>query len=189
MSRTKAVSAIGDIGRCPVEAVRFITFIVIVCLLPGGCGYRFSGGGSLPEGVERVAIRGLENRTGETGLENTLTNDLLYEFTRNNKAAVSDDDRADAVLSGTIVSLRTETVSRQSGSTAAQRRLIIRLRLQLIRNDSGRLLWRADNITANETYDVDPNSDTGTERNKQDAILLVSKRLAEDTYNRLSDDF
>ena len=40
------------------------------------CGYRFTGGGDLPENVRKISVAVFENRTQETGLETVVTNDL-----------------------------------------------------------------------------------------------------------------
>jgi hypothetical protein len=53
------------------------------------CGYRFVGSGSFPAGIKSVSIPILENRTSETGMENIITNDLIYEVTRDKKVALT----------------------------------------------------------------------------------------------------
>ena len=53
------------------------------------CGYRFAGGGSLPSGITSISVEMFENRTGETGVENIITNDLIYEFTRHEQVVVT----------------------------------------------------------------------------------------------------
>ena len=45
------------------------------------------------------------------------------------------------------------------------------------------------NISANEPYTVIDGDDIATDNNRQIAIEELSKRLAEDIYNRLTADF
>jgi hypothetical protein len=149
------------------------------------CGYRFPGGGNLPTGVEKVFIEIFENRTNETGLENIITRDLIYEFTRNKK--VTTRNEADAILSGVCESMRIETIARKDVLTAEERRVIITVDLQLTGSD-GRGIWSEKGMSGNEAYDVSANKQE-TERNRRVAITLISKRLSERVYSRLTDDF
>lgn len=162
-------------------------FLIIVLLVNSGCGYRFSGGGSLPGKIRNVRVAILDNRTTETGLENLVTNDLIYEFTRSGKARVTDSDNADATLSGTIRYLRIASVAHSSSSTAVERRVTVGVDLKLA-DTAGTVIWSIKDFSANETYDV-ASSKLDTEQNKQQALIQLSKRLAERVYNRMTEDF
>ena len=85
---------------------KYIWPVIVILLFFSACGYRFAGSGNLPGGIQTVAIEILENRTTETGLENTITNDLIYEFSRKGRRVQKDSKKADAVLTGVIVSER-----------------------------------------------------------------------------------
>ena len=87
------------------------------------CGYRFSGSGNLPSGVQTVFIEVLKNRTVETGYENTVTNDLIYEFTRNGRVVEKRRDNTDAILTGVIESEHVRTISRQGQLAPLERRV------------------------------------------------------------------
>ncbi len=154
-----------------------------------GCGYHFSGAGAYPAGVSRVFIPILENRSAETGVESTFTSDLIYEFTRNRKESLARDrSTADGILSGAIVSLAVENVSRSSVSTAVERRVTGILNLQLAAPD-GRVLWSSGNIVESQNFSVAAGDKALTDRNKSAAIADVSRKLAESAFNRLTDDF
>ncbi len=163
----------------------WIVFLCLLCLFFSACGYRFTGGGSLPAGVKSVYIAMLENRTSETGMESIFTNDLIYEFTKNSE--VASKDRADAYLSGIIKSMSIETISRRGTHTSLERRVKIVLDLKLTDTD-GKVIWVAKDISENEEYDV-MSDKLATEQNRRDAISALSKRLAEKVYNRLTEDF
>jgi len=161
----------------------FLLTAALILLL--SCGYRFSGSGSLPAGVQRVFISMLDNRTPETGLENTLTGDLRYEIIRYNRDAKPDE--ADAVLSGTVKSLWVETVSRSGLHSSLERRVTVSVDLKLT-NRNGRVVWSVAGLADNESYTVGSDSQA-TEFNKRRAISALSKRLAENIYYRLTEDF
>jgi outer membrane lipopolysaccharide assembly protein LptE/RlpB len=161
--------------------------LIFCCLAVAACGYRFTGGGDLPEGIRQISVTVLENRTGETGLENVLTNDLIYEFTRSGKATVTDREGADAVLSGVIQSVREDTVSRKGEQTALERRVTISVDLRLV-DPGGEVLWAVKGLSANETYDVESDK-LATEDNKQAALDTLSTRFAEKAFSSMTDDF
>ena len=165
---------------------RLIWVILIsAMLLLSACGYRFSGGGSLPAGIQRVFISVLDNRTPETGLENTLTGDLRYEFIRYNRNAKPDE--ADAVLSGTVKSLRVETISRSGEKSSLERRVTVFVDLKLT-DRNGRVVWSVEGLADNESYRVGSDNEA-TDIRKRAAVTVLSKRLAENIYYRLTEDF
>lgn len=154
--------------------------------LISGCGYRFSGGGTLPGDVKQVFVSMLENRTEETGIESVLTNDLIYEFSRSGTFAKG-KNQADAQLTGVIDAVTKGTISRISVSTAQERRVSLVISFRLTGKE-GKVIWSAKRMSENEAYLVEKDKET-TERNRRLAIERLSKRLAEKVYHRLTDNF
>lgn len=168
----------------------FAAFVVIAVLLVSvfsACGYHFAGSGQLPDGVHTIGVRMLTNRTAESGLETEVTNALIDELTRRRQDLVVDVDHADAVLSGTIDSLATETLSRSGLLTATERRLVITASL-VLKDRQGEILWQRSRLSAEQAYAV-TNDAAQSERNRQRAIVDAARRLAEYTYERLTDTF
>ena len=168
------------------RAIGLVGFLAVTLT---ACGYHFAGSGGVPAGVSRVFIPILENRSAETGAESIFTNDLIYEFTRNRKESLAQDrSSADGILTGTIVSISVENISRSTISTAVERRVtgILNLRLE---SPAGRILWSSGNIVERQAYSVVDGNKTATDRNKSDAIAVVSEKLAESAFSRLTDDF
>jgi len=161
--------------------------ILVLWVVFSACGYRFAGSGSFPAGIKTISINIFENRTAETGLENVVTNDLIYEVTRSRATALVHKDKAEANLSGVIVSTQTGAISHSSVDTSIERRVTVILNLKLT-DTSGITLWFADGVAESEAYVVE-NDKQGTEKNRQDAIAKASQRLAEKIYNRLTEDF
>lgn len=164
-----------------------VWIILVVWVVFSACGYRFAGSGNFPAGVKTISITIFENRTAETGLENTVTNDLIYEVTRSRGAALMRKDKAEANLSGVIVSTQTGSISRSSVDISIERRVTLTLNLKLT-NTSGITIWSVNGVAESEAYVVEDDKQ-GTEQNRQDAIARASKRLAESIYNRLTEDF
>jgi len=151
------------------------------------CGYGLTGSGDFPFNIEHLAVENLQNRTSETGLENTMTSDLTYELTRSGKVRITSKSMADGIMSGAITSVTETTISRRGTITANARRVQLFLSLQL-EDMEGNILWTADNLTDFETYEV---SDDGalTEVNQRRALEVLTRRLAERVVNRLTEDF
>ncbi len=161
--------------------------ILALVLLGAGCGYRFAGSGSFPAGVKKIHIALFGNRTTETGIEKDFTDDLTDEFIRRNEAALATDpEEADAVLTGVIGAMTVETISRTDASTSDERRVTLTVSMTLT-GAKGRILWTSV-ISENEAYSVASDRFT-TDQNRREAIKLLSTRLAEKAYNRLTVDF
>ncbi|GAB6908046.1 hypothetical protein JCM12296A_38850 [Desulfosarcina cetonica] len=159
-------------------------------VLVTACGYHFAGSGSFPGGATRIFIPMLENRTSEIGVESRFTNNLIYEFIRNRKSALAKSRAsADAILSGTIVSISVENISRSTISNAIERRVTAVLSLRLVSTTDGRTLWASGNLSERQAYTVASGSKAATDQNKSEAIAEVSRKLAESAYSLLTDNF
>ena len=117
----------------------------------------------------------------QMGLEVTLTNALVNEFIQHRKGMVVNAAQAQSLLSGTIVSMETNVVSRNSDRIISQREVVITLSLTL-KNKSGDIIWRDSNLRAKQSYSVSDDA-LATEANRRGAIERVVQRLAEDAYN------
>lgn len=152
------------------------------------CGYRFSGLGGFPDNVEKIFVEILENRTSKAGIERIVTNQLVFEFTRQReKSLVNDPQDADATLKGVIQSISTRTISRVRTEVANEREVTMTLDLRLIKHN-GKVIWVAKGLSGSQAYDV---SDLKLEndRNEDLAIARLSERISERVFSRLTDDF
>jgi len=166
--------------------VLFYTLILLAGLV--GCGYHFKGMGlQAPEGVQTIIIPMMENKTTRPGIETFFTGDLTYEFTRSKILQVVKKETADSVLSGTIVSLKTETVTQTADFQSDERRATITLSLVFKRKD-GKVLWANKALSDNEIYTVSDDRST-TDQNEREAIETISERMADKIHNRILEDF
>ncbi len=151
------------------------------------CGYSFRGSGNFPEGIKSLFIKILKNRTSETGAENIFTNDLIYEVTSHGNVVLAGEGSADGILSGVIKSMRIDAISHRDTYSSLERRVIISIDLKLT-DQTGRVIWSAKDISANKDYIVSSDKQI-TEKHRREAIITLSKKLAEKVYNRLTDNF
>ena len=160
---------------------------LLIGLVFAACGYRFVGGGSFPSGIRAVFVEVFENRTAETGVENILTNELIYEISRGVNTYLAAKDSAEGILSGNITSISTETVSWRGQNTAVERRLTARINIKLT-DPAGKVVWARESVSGTETYPVDEDKQI-TEENKREALTVLFTRLAEGVNNQLTSDF
>jgi len=161
--------------------------IILLWSLFLACGYRFAGSGSFPFGIKTISVKMFENRSAETGVENVITNDLIYEFTRHEQVVLVGADMADAILTGVVKSISERTISHKGEYTSDERRVTLKLDLQL-KDKSGGVIWSAKDVSDNEAYKV-LSEKQATEQLKKVAIETLSKRLSEKIFNSLTVDF
>ena len=162
---------------------------IAVCLVPFiSCSYRFADNEALPQGIERLFIQLLDNKTTEPGIDVVVTNELKNEFIRKHRGVLVDRETAEAVLSGAVVGIRTETVARRGALTALERGVSMTIDLKLKTSGNERI-WFARGITRNDTYSVVSGDKETTEQNKRKALKDLAERIAEISFYRLTDDF
>ena len=165
-----------------------IVIIILIIVLCGACGYRFAEEGGFPGDTERLFVKVLENQTQETGVENIVTAALLSELTlRKTDELASGIDDADVVLSGVVNLVTISTISVSKPDVADERRVNVTVDLKLTQKD-GSIVWTAKGLSDFEEYLVDTDTER-TDANRRNAIRVLSKRIAEKTVNRFSDDF
>ena len=166
-----------------------VGLLVLIFGMATACGYRFAGSGAFPDDVEYIFVEVIENRTSKIGVERIVTNQLIFEFSRQRESSlVSELDKADAVIKGSINSVRTQTISRLDTEVANEREVVMTVDLRLIKKDGGAVIWAANGLSDREAYDVDDDK-IQTDRNEEAAIRRLSERLSERIFNRLTDDF
>ena len=167
---------------------KFSAIILLIAVLCGACGYRFAEEGGFPGDTERLFVKVLENKTQETGVESIVTEALLNELTlRKTNELASGFDDADVILSGVVDLVTFITISHREPDVADERRVNVTVDLKLTQKD-GSIVWTAKGLSDFEEYLVDTDTER-TDANRRNAIRVLSKRIAEKTVNRFSDDF
>lgn len=163
----------------------FILCATLIVLATGSCGYRFAGGGRLPEGIRTLSVGVFENQTNETGLEHLISNEVIHQFTRFGTVRLTDRDGAEAFLAGRIQSAGISTIAHKTPNVAAERRIRVVV-IPTLTAPNGRILWSGGAIADDETFFVGGNR-VQTEQNKKSALATLSKRIAERIYYQMTD--
>ena len=162
--------------------------VLVVAIGPLACGYQFAGTGRFPGDVRRIFVPVLNDRTGEVGIEARFTNDLIYEFARRGDAIAPNRNQADAVLVGEITTIGVKSISRRDLLTAQERRVAVSVDFWL-RSNEGTLLWAARGLSHSEVYSIVEDDKPATLANRRQALGIISKRIAEMVYSRLTERF
>jgi len=173
------------------KAIGWVLRVVIImaCLVSvTACGYRFAGSGGPPQGVEKLFIELIENKTTESGVDILITNGLKNEFIQKYRGVLVDREVATAVLSGAVVGIRTETVARRGALTSLERRVYMTIDLTMKSSHRERI-WFTKGITTSDTFTVVSGDKEATEQNKRITLQDLARRIAEISFNRLTDDF
>lgn len=173
---------------------RVLNFITRFALMSVGiwglvaCGYHFQTAGVIPAGLEPIFVEVFQNRTNQAGLETTVTNAIAFEFVKRNDASLA-HNAADAsvIMKGVIQSVELQTVSTRGRDVAGERQVTMRIDVQLVAAD-GKVKWAAKNLSGQESYAVSNDKFLNDERQRA-ALGLVSTRIAERVYDRLTDNF
>jgi len=169
-----------------ITGIIWLSTVISITLI--SCGYRFPGTGAFPEGVNHIFVEVLENKTSESGIENTVTRNLIDEFILREKGSlVGNIDDADSILSGVVARIAFHTIVSRGKDSARERRVTVWISLKLSDLD-GNVIWAAKNLSENQAYNVVDDKNE-TELNKRAAIDLASQRIAERALNRLTDGF
>lgn len=110
---------------------RFVRNVVsaLAVLASGACVYGFSGGGGLPEHIDRVSVPPIQNETVRLVLTEQVTQGLLDAVRGRLGAQVAAEQTADAVIRIRLTRFDRETVSfegrRGAGAQVFQRRVSI----------------------------------------------------------------
>jgi hypothetical protein len=132
--------------------VRGVT--ALLCLVLAGCGYHLAGEKvSLPDDVHSLSVGHIDNRSREHGLDKTLALALEREvFIRRHFHMEEDPAGGDAVLSGTIRTVRVQPVAFDSNDQAVQFQIAVVLDLTLTRHSDGQVLWQVHGLRESDEY-------------------------------------
>ncbi len=154
-----------------------------VCLLALGCGYRFTASGAgFPQGIQKVFVPVVLNRTTEPGLEGIFTEALREQLARGGHLGA---EGSEGRLEGELLAVGAGVAQLAPGTAGALTyRVSATLRVRLFRD--GTLLAQTD-VGGTEDYLPALRADViTTEANRQAALRRLASALAADAVARLS---
>jgi len=167
---------------------RMFSLLLILCWL-AGCGYHLPSvaGQSGQAAVKTLNIPIFANKTFKTNLEAQLVNSLVDEFSlRRNYRVISGQD-ADLTLSGTVLSYGITAISYTAADTVREYRATVTAEAVLRQTNTQKVLWKGI-VSWSQDYPV--NEVIALQQNSEEAAIReISRRLAQQIYLRVVDDF
>jgi hypothetical protein len=122
-----------------------------------GCFWKYSlHGGGLPPHIKNVAVVPFENQTPSSDLQRELAEGLRKAFSSRLGLREAAEERASAIIRGTIVQYETDVPvafsSNPAQATSARRRLSLRVDVEIYDQVQGRVLWSRKGISAEGDY-------------------------------------
>lgn len=168
--------------------MRYLAAFILV-LFVAGCGYHVPGATDTWIGGDAriVYVELFDNRTAEPYLENFLADALVAELSRSRVIELTENPAsADVILTGTVSEFNSSALAYGSDDSITDYQATMKIEASL-KQASGELLWK-QKLSRSEDYlaAVDKNLQLEGERL---AAREVSKRIAEDIYTQLLNNF
>ncbi|MBF0468207.1 MAG: hypothetical protein HQK61_04890 [Desulfamplus sp.] len=181
--------------------------VLILFSLFSSCGYALQGGGKLTGSVETVSVLVFKNKSAQTGAETLFANALVQELMRNstvkvvnykdeeienhkksaNSKKIPDNDIADALIYGTIVSISFNALARTPEDSVYKRGVNAVINLEM-KSRSGEILFAVDGFTESESYAVS-NYNLTDEAVLNSTLKKLAVRLSKRLVSQMTDDF
>jgi hypothetical protein len=130
---------------------------VVVLLLLSSCGYHVGGKADLlPKTIHTIAIPPFATTSSSYKLVDSMPRAIGNEFlTRTRFRIVNEESRADAVLSGNILSARAyPNVSDPNTGRSISLRVVVVLSVKLVDSHTGQVLFSRSDFTFRQDYEA-----------------------------------
>ncbi|MFI5310185.1 MAG: LptE family protein [Gemmatimonadales bacterium] len=118
-----------------------LAFAALTCAASTACIYGFAGGG-LPPGIKTVAVLPFENETPAPELQRELAEELRKALSSRLGLREASEEKASAVVRGTIVRYETDVPEAFSANpaqaTSARRRLQVVVKVEILNQLTGK---------------------------------------------------
>ncbi|MBF0234366.1 MAG: hypothetical protein HQK62_00590 [Desulfamplus sp.] len=169
--------------------------VVILFSLLFSCGYTLQGGGKLPGNIETVSVAVFKNKSAQVGAETLFANALIQELMRNSTVRVIDhkseesqnNNDADALIYGTIVSVSFNALARTSEDSVYKRGVSAVIDLEM-KSSAGEILFAVNGFTESESYAV-ANDNATDEAILNSTIEKIASRLSRRLVGQMTDSF
>lgn len=132
--------------------------LVATVVFSAGCGYHLGGQGDLiPKNVKTIAIPTFSNGAVRAQVNSLLTANVVREFhARTHYTIVSDPQKADAVLNGSIVNLAVlgGTTTDPVTNRATSSQLIMTVAFTLTDRHTGKTIYQRGAYEFREPYEI-----------------------------------
>jgi hypothetical protein len=155
--------------------LRAASLIVLAVLLPACAHYSTSATGGA--GVQTVAVPLFENKSLEPEIHQALTDSLIKALVADGALRVVEEDRADAVLRGTIVDVREEPFTYQDQAEQYQIVVFVDVTYQTIENKT--VLWEEKRLRGYGIYSATERREEARSTGLDAAFGMLTKDIVD----------
>ena len=135
---------------------RRILAVAVLGVLPA-CGIRYGfSEGAFPSHVRTMAVLPFDNKTSSSELQNEIFDNMRKKLQERLGVRDAPQDRADALVRGTIVSYDVDVPVAYSAdprqAVTARRKLQITVDVEIVDQTNGRTLWQKKSLRAEGEY-------------------------------------
>jgi len=156
-------------------------------LLINAC-WLYSFKGTLPPDIKSIAIPIFEDRTAEFNIQQTVTDKIRLGFIKENLLKLVDEQSANSVLYGTILSIDDKplvfTENSSSGESVTEYRVTIKIEIEWYDKVNDRSIFKKQFIGYSE---YDPTGATTSTR--EGALSKALSQITEDIMNAILADW
>jgi hypothetical protein len=159
--------------------ITLVVGLAAVALSLSACGYRLRGTGTfLPAYIKTVSVPMFRNLTTRFQLDLKLTQAVIDEIVSRGKVGVvTDNSKADALLSGEIMTFNVAPIGFTPGKATADRfNIIVVAKIVLRDNIQKKIIFANPAYTYQEEYEVPEGSDF--ESQESDALDKIAEKFA-----------
>lgn len=164
-------------------------FILLIEL--NSCGYHLSGRGSyLPTYIKKVAIPIFKNNTQRYELEQRITQAVINTMIKRGKYQIlTDEQEADAVLTGEIINFNYIPVQFNPDGSAIKYEIIITSRVTFKDKQKNKIIFENPSFTFRSQYDIPEGADITYFDKETTALDEISKNFAETLISAILEAF
>ena len=161
-----------------------LSFLLLI-----GCGYGFAPQGEhIDKRISNVYVEPFGNKTAEPEVENYIRTAFIDQIIQGKRfKTVPTIEQADAIISGSVLSLTTATLSYRNNVLAAEERMYVTLEISFRDKESGKIIWSSRNVVGTTDYKLQ--DDVNPRPARRAAMTKLAKDTVENAYNLMMSDF
>ena len=174
------------------------SYIFISAIFLQSCGF-YSMAGSIPPHIKNIAIPLVENQTAEFAMAETVTDNLVSKFTKENILRVTSEKNADSMLNGIIMKVDDGPYTFSKEEAVTEYRFTVSMKLEWVDMVNDKVLltkqytgWGAYGLSGDISADgIDNDGDGAIDGDDIDEIgdprefatKVAVEKIAEDVLN------
>ena len=155
-----------------------------------GCGYTFAPQGEyIDKRIATVYVQSFVNKTSQAELENYVRTAFIDQFILSVRfKIVQNVESADAIVTGSVINLKTTPLSYRANTLVAEERASMILEINFREKESGKTIWSTKKLTGQIDYKMENNINLFPAARKN-AYIKLSNDTAEKAFNMMMAGF